>query len=83
MDNEISFTATNAYINLDLLNQMCIQPRTHKYDIKYKKVVQARKHKKKRINKKWLKRYGYKMIHVTSKGWKLIVNSDGLLEFVK
>lgn len=27
-------------------------------------LVQARKHKKKRINKKWLKRYGYKEISV-------------------
>lgn len=26
------------------------------------KDVQARKHKKKRINKKWLKRYGYKAV---------------------
>lgn len=26
------------------------------------KDVQARKHKKKRINKKWLKRYGYKCV---------------------
>lgn len=25
-------------------------------------IKQARKHKKKRINKKWLKRYGYKLI---------------------
>ena len=30
------------------------------YNIKYIKIVQVRKHKKKRINKKWLKRYGYK-----------------------
>lgn len=31
----------------------------------YKRViVQARRHKKKRINKKWLKRYGYKTIYV-------------------
>lgn len=26
------------------------------------KYVQARKHRKKRINKKWLKRYGYKIV---------------------
>lgn len=26
------------------------------------KDVQARKHRKKRINKKWLKRYGYKIV---------------------
>lgn len=27
-------------------------------------IVQARRHKKKRINKKWLKRYGYKTVYV-------------------
>lgn len=29
--------------------------------------VQKRKHKKKRINKKWIKRYGYKIIHIPKK----------------
>ena len=84
MNKEISFTATNSFINLDLLRQMCgqIQP-PKSYDIVYPKVVQARKHKKKRINKKWLKRYGYKTIHVTSKGWKLKTYADGSFEFVK
>lgn len=83
MDKEVSFTATSASINFDLLRQYCIQPRTPKYDIKYKKVVQARKHKKKRINKKWLKRYGHRIITVTSKGWELTTNADGYLEFVR
>lgn len=34
--------------------------------------VQARKHKKKRINKKWLKRYGMKDIP-----WKKFLVTDG------
>lgn len=38
------------------------------YDIQYIKIVQARKHRKKRINKKWLKRYGYKKVIINSKG---------------
>ena len=33
---------------------------SNKFTIKYTKYVQARKHHKKRINKKWLKKYGYK-----------------------
>lgn len=33
-----------------------------KYDIDYSIYVQVRKHKKKRINKKWAKRYGYKCV---------------------
>ena len=47
------------------------------------KIKQARKHKKKRINKKWIKRYGYKQILVDSKGWKLKTHTDGYYEFVK
>lgn len=31
----------------------------NEFTIKYTKYVQARKHHKKRINKKWLKKYGY------------------------
>ncbi|WP_288682264.1 hypothetical protein [uncultured Eubacterium sp.] len=53
------------------------------YDIQYVKIVQARKHKKKRINKKWLKRYGYKKVIVNSKGWNVKTYADGTVEFVK
>lgn len=53
------------------------------YDIQYIKIVQVRKHKKRRINKKWAKRYGYKQIVVDSKGWKIKNNTDGSIEFVK
>ena len=44
---------------------------------------QKRKHKKKRINKKWAKRYGYKCVTKTTKGWKLKTYKDGSFEFVK
>ncbi len=47
------------------------------------KVKQTRKHKKKRINKKWIKRYGYKQILVDCKGWKLKTHTDETYEFVK
>ena len=53
------------------------------YTIQFVKFVQARKHKKRRINKKWLKRYGYKQIIVESKGWKVKTDTDGNVEFVK
>ena len=53
------------------------------YDIQYSKVVPVRKHKKKRINKKWLKRYGYKEVVIKSKGWKINCRIDGTVEFVK
>lgn len=53
------------------------------YDIQILKIVQVRKHKKRRINKKWAKRYGYKQIVVNSKGWKIKNNTDGSFKFVK
>lgn len=54
-----------------------------KYDIPVLKVVQCRRHKKKRINKKWKKKYGYKQTHVTMKGWKMHSNCNGEVEFIK
>ena len=53
------------------------------YDVQFIKLVQARKHKKRRIKKKWLKRYGNKQMIVESKGWKVKTNTDGNVEFVK
>ena len=53
------------------------------YDIQFIKFVQARKHKKRRINKKWLKRYGYKQITVESKGWRMKTDTNGNVEFIK
>lgn len=53
------------------------------YDIQFIKFVQACKHKKKRINKKWLKRYGYKQVVVESKGWKIKTDTDDNVEFIK
>ena len=47
------------------------------------KTVQARTHKKKRINKKWAKRYGFKCVTKTTKGWKLKTYKDGSFEFIK
>lgn len=51
------------------------------YDVQFIKIVQARKHKKKRINKKWKKRYGYKLITVTCKGWQMESFADGNVVF--
>ena len=55
------------------------------YDIKIIKFIQIRRHKKKRINKKWNKKYGikYRSAAVTAKGWKLKTYQDGTFEFVK
>lgn len=53
------------------------------YDIQLQKIVQVRKHKKRRINKKWLKRYGVRTVLVESKGWTIRNNADGTVEFIK
>lgn len=53
------------------------------FDIQFVKYIQVRKHKKRRINKKWLKRYGYKEIVLNSKDWKVKNNADGTIEFIK
>ena len=53
------------------------------YDIQFIKFVQTRKHKKRRINKKWLKKYGYKQILVESKGWKIKTDMNGDVKFIK
>lgn len=38
------------------------------YNISFSFEVQRRKHRKKRTNKKWLKRYGYKQLHISLDG---------------
>lgn len=81
--NEFAFEFNNSQVNYDLINQM-FSPRPDSYTIVYTKYVQARKHKKRRINKKWLKRYGLKPIQVESNGWKIRdTHEDGSFELVK
>lgn len=66
-----NFTCENAMINVNLLAKLFTQEKSNTFDIQYTIMVQARKHKKKRINKKWLKRYGYKQQQMIANGWKL------------
>lgn len=59
-DIELSATCE---INLDVLNKILGADITNSDDawaFHYTKLVQRRKHKKHRINKKWAKRYGFK-----------------------
>ena len=53
------------------------------YKISVTKPVQRRKHKKKRINKKWMKKYGYKILVDFRDGWHIKSYADGHYEFVK
>ena len=76
-DKEIDTNELHKILGIDTSNM------PDAYNIQYIKIVQARKHKKRRINKKWLKRYVYKQITVESKGWKVKADTDGNIEFVK
>ena len=76
-DKEIGINELHKVLGIDTSNM------PDAYDIQFIKFVQARKHKKRRINKKWLKKYGYKQITVESKGWKVKADTDGNIEFIK
>ena len=62
----------NASFNTQLVEHL-LQPTRdlNKFDVTFKIPVQVRKHKKKRINKKWLKKYGVKMVEHTIKNARL------------
>lgn len=70
-DRVANFTCENAMINVNLLAKLFMQEKSNTFDIQYTIMVQARRHKKKRINKKWLKRYGYKQQQMIDNDWKL------------
>ena len=50
-------------------------------DVEIPKVVQVRTHKKRRINKKWAKRYGYKTVYEVKKSKVMDVTLDNIVEF--
>ena len=82
---EATFTCENAVINENLLSELFLPKKSNTFDLQYNVMVQARRHKKKRINKKWLKRYGYRPQQVTSKGWSIDTynTQTGEVELVK
>ena len=76
-DKEIGTNELHKILGIDTSNM------PDAYNIQFIKIVQARKHKKKMINKKWLKQYGLKQIIVKSKGWKVKTDTEGNVEFIK
>lgn len=83
-DNTFAFT-DKCNINYDFLQNLLRFNKSYNiydYEIYNEKKVPNRKHKKKRIAKKWLKRYGYQTIQVKS-DWKLSEynNDDGINKF--
>ena len=60
--NSATISGIDATINQDLLNELCTPSRSLGFIIEGETpiLIQTRWHKKARIRKKWLKRYGYK-----------------------
>lgn len=60
--NSATLSCEGAYINKNLFDELCAPSRSLGFTIEGETpiLIQARWHKKARIRKKWLKRYGYK-----------------------
>lgn len=56
------FTVDSCIVDTGLLSLISERPKGFFLEYDADVQVQARKHRKKRINKKWLKRYGYKTV---------------------
>ena len=79
-----SIEITNNINTEDLLGILGIGKIPDAYDVQFMKIVQKRKNKNRRINKKWLKKYGVKQVLVSGKGWEMCnYYTDGTFEFVK
>ena len=50
-------------------------------EVEVPKIVQARTHKKKRINKKWKKRYGMKVVYEKKMAKTADITIDDVLDF--
>lgn len=82
-ETTLSFTSTIEKKTLFKVLGVDISKTPDAYKISFTKPVQRRKHKKKRINKKWLKKYGYKILVDFRDGWHIKSYADGHYEFVK
>lgn len=82
---EITISLTDPIENEDLFKALGVDISNvpDKYSIFLTKLIQRRKHKKKRINKKWLKKYGYKLSVDYKDGWRIKSYKDGTFEFAK
>lgn len=82
-ETTLSFTSTIEKETLFKVLGVDISKTPDAYKISVTKPVQRRKHKKRRINKKWLKKYGYKIQVDLIDGWHIKSYTDGHYEFVK
>jgi len=84
LDNhEMTFTMTATFDD-NLINDLLgIDAALSNFSISYATKVQAKKHRKWRTNKKWLKRYGYKEVVVESDGWNVKESGGDVVTFEK
>ena len=82
---EITMSLTDPIENEDLFEAFGVDTSNvpDKYSIFLTKPIQRRKHKKKRINKKWLKKYGYKLLVDYKDDCRIKSYKDGTYEFAK
>jgi hypothetical protein len=79
----LSFSANTSEINPAILGAD-FSKTPDQVNILYVKKIQARKHRKKRINKKWLKRYGYKEQSIDFGEWNVKSTDEcGEYEFTR
>lgn len=74
---ELDISTINPEV-LDLIYgvQKPIEEQDQDFTIVFDFSYQARRHRKKRINKKWLKKYGIKTKTITSEGWRFVGDKD-------
>lgn len=78
LHNRAELSCDSCNINISILEKMCGYRNTNVYTVEWdvKAMVQARWHKKARINKKWLRRYGMKpdIVHVVGQAKMLSID---------
>ena len=81
-NQEFSCTMTSAFNKDILLDLLGVSKEPPKYRVEFPiGKVQRRKHKKRRINKKWAKKYGYKDIMVSGELNQIATNDNGESKF--
>lgn len=72
------FIFNNAEINEDITNRIFRydEGREDNWSLSFVKLEQIRRHRKKRINKKWAKKYGYRQVNIPLGNFSLSKQND-------
>ena len=72
--DSFSFSATLTPESVDAFKQL-FNSNVPTYSLQYTTLIQNRKHKKNRINKKWAKRYGYSPVIHRYNDVKIVIDN--------